>query len=107
MVARTVFPWLRQSSEADSAFNVRREKSPESHSSDRRIKTLGTTDVGKVSALMAKALPPAYNRPQPFSPGCRHEQHPQKMLDVSLAVVRSLAAQAEEPVDGIALTGRE
>ena len=56
---------------------------------------------------MAKALPSAYNRPQQFSLGCRHEQHPQKMLDVALAVVRSLATQAEEPMDGIALTGQE
>jgi len=51
------------------------------------------------SARMVKALPPAYNRPQRSSPGCRHEQHPQKMLDVALAVARSIAASAEEPRD--------
>jgi len=72
-----------------------------------RIKKLGTIDVGKVSGRMAKALPPAYNRPQRFSPGCRHEQHPQKMLDVAIAVILSLVAQAEELVDGTALTGQE
>ena len=55
---------------------------------------------------MAKALPPDYNRPSSVL-GCGDEQRPQKKLDVALAVVRSLVAQAEEPVDGIARTGPE
>ncbi|MBN2291946.1 MAG: hypothetical protein JXM70_05940 [Pirellulales bacterium] len=38
-------------------------------------------------------------------PGC-HEQCPRKILDVTMEVVRSLANQAQEPVEHIALTGQ-
>ena len=39
-------------------------------------------------------------------PAAYHEQCPQRLFDVALEVVRLLAGQAGEPVEGIALTGQ-